>query len=111
MSLRDETQQKAFLRWTNLVLQKHPTCEYEQVEDLVDSIKDGITLGRLAEVVIPTTLRLKEPVKNDLQRQQNVTLALDAFEANGTKLVNIHSSAIVRGDKISIMYSLSSSSC
>lgn len=100
-SNRDETQQKAFLRWANIVLSKHPD-EQPVIEDLIESIHDGITLGRLAEAVIPTTLKLNQP-KNDLIRIQNITSALNSFESNGCKLINIHSTAISRGDKKAIL--------
>jgi hypothetical protein len=101
MSNRDETQQKAFLRWTNIVLSKHPS-ELPPVENLIDAIQDGLTLGHLAEAVIPTKLKLSPP-KNDLTRVQNISLALSSFESSGCKLVNIHSSAISRGDKKTIL--------
>jgi hypothetical protein len=98
---RDITQSKAFLRWTNLVLSKHPGS-IPPIDDLFTAIQGGVVLCRLAEVVIPTTLRINPP-KNDLQKVQTITLALDAFEKAGTTLVNIHSSALARGDSKAIL--------
>ena len=93
---------RPFLRWVNILIAKHPNG-LEKIQNLVESIRDGVTLGRIAEVLIPTTLRLKQPVANDLQRTQNISLALDAIEKNGCKLINIHPAAIIRGDTKTIL--------
>ncbi|CAL4121143.1 unnamed protein product, partial [Meganyctiphanes norvegica] len=78
-------QHHTFRNWVNVQLRETGL----RVEDLVEDMRDGLALVTLVEVLQKRNLKKVKRVMNQHQALENVTIALNAIEEDGIKLVNI----------------------
>jgi hypothetical protein len=94
---RDQTQAKVFTRWLNLHLSK--AREPFTVVDLGSDLVSGEALVLISEVFVKgNQLKYSKSPKNQLQRTQNHTQAIDRFESDNLQLINIHASTLANDE-------------
>ena len=91
-----EVQKKAFTRWMNQYL----SSRMLKVENLEDDMADGTMLINLLEVISAKELGKKwnKKPKMQMQKQENLNMAIQFIQDEGLKLVNIGSADIYNGN-------------
>merc|ERR1712054_611723 len=91
-----EVQKKAFTRWMNQYL----SSRMLKVENLEEDMADGTMLINLLEVISAKELGKKwnKKPKMQMQKQENLNMAIQFIQDEGLKLVNIGSADIYNGN-------------
>jgi hypothetical protein len=93
----EKVQRKTFTNWVNSHLMKRG----QKINDLVNDMTNGVSLCTLLEVIADEKMpgRINTTVKLQLQKLENLNMALKFIENHNVKLVNIGSTELVEGEK------------
>lgn len=90
-----EIQEKVFTRWCN----DHLAERGRRMDNLKLDMKDGISLINLAEILIGKSIgKYNKHPRINMQKMENITVALEFFKTHGISMVNVGTMDIVDGN-------------